>query len=90
MSTMEPPPRPTPPVTAVPSGWRSRRGTLTHVEPHLAGPELTVWRAIAAALFTLLVLGSLLGAGAATCYAFLLLVPALLMASNRAHWWVRR
>ena len=90
MSTMEPPPRPTPTVTAVPSSWRRPRGTLTHIEPNLAGPELTLWRAVAAGLFTLLVLGSLVGAGAATCYAFLLLVPALLMASNRVDWWVRR
>ena len=69
---------------------RGRRGTLTHIEPHLAGPELTVWRAIAAALFTLLVTGAVLGQGTAAAYAFLLLVPALMMAANRAHWWVRR
>ena len=90
MSAMEPPPRPTSAAAALVAGRRGRRGTLTHVEPHLAGPELTAWRAIAAGLFALLVLGSLLGAGVATCYAFLMLVPALLMASNRAHWWVRR
>ena len=90
MSTMEPPPRPTP-VVAVPSSWRrGQRGTLTHIEPHLAGRELAVWRAIAATLFTLLVGGAVLGQGTAAAYAFLLLVPALLMATNRAHWWVRR
>jgi len=89
MSTMEPPPRPTP-VVAVPSSWRRQRGTLTHIEPHLAGRELTVWRAIAAALFTLLVGGAVLGQGVAAAYALLLLVPALMMATNRAHWWVRR
>jgi hypothetical protein len=88
MSTMEPPPRPTPAPAVAPG--RGRRGTLTHIEPHLAGPELTVWRAIAAALFTLLVSGAVLGQSTAAAYAFLLLVPALMMATNRAHWWVRQ
>ena len=90
MSTMEPPPRNTAVPAAILRGSARGRGALTHIEPHLAGAELTVWRVIAATLFTLLVGGAVLREGGEATWAFLLLVPASLMAANRAHWWVRR
>ena len=83
MSTMEPPPRPT-------SVEAPTRRTWTRIEPCMSPRELAVWRGIAGAIGSLLVLGVLLGVPFAATWAFLLLVPALLMADNRAPWWVRR
>jgi hypothetical protein len=87
MSTIEPPPRPDS-ASAVPT--RRRRGSLTRIEPCLIGRELLVWRSLAATLLCLLAAGALLGASFASMCAFLLLGPVLLMATNRAPWWVRR
>lgn len=86
MSTIEPPPLP-----ASASAVRARRrGSLTRIEPCLVGRELVVWRSLAAALLCVLAAGALLGASVASMCAFLLLGPVLLMATNRAPWWVRR
>jgi hypothetical protein len=87
MSTIEPPPRPASP-SAVPAG--RRRGSLTRIEPCLVGRELLVWRSLAGALVSVQAAAALLGASLASLSALLLLVPVLLMATNRAPWWVRR
>ena len=84
MSTLEPPRRPTAETR------RPTRPTWTRTEPCIVGRELAVWRALAGVLVVLLVLGTLLGQGSAATCAFLLLLPAVLMAGNRAVWWVRR
>lgn len=84
MSTMEPPPRPT--ATSAPAARRE----WTRVEPLVAGRELGLWRTIAAVLVAMLALGTLLGESTPATCAFLLLVPAVMMASNHAVWWVRR
>jgi hypothetical protein len=87
MSTIEPPPRPVSP-SAVHTG--RRRGSLTRIEPCLVGRELLVWRSLAAALVCVQAAAALRGASIASMCSFLLLVPVLLMATNRAPWWVRR
>ena len=86
MSTIEPPPRPASP-SAVPAG--RRRVSLTRIEPCLVGRELRVWRSLAAALVSVQAAAALVGASIASMCAFLLLGPVLLMATNRAPWWVR-
>jgi hypothetical protein len=86
MSTIEPPPRPASP-SAVQA--RRRRGRLTRIEPCLVGRELRVWRSLAAVLVFVQAAAALRGASIASMCSFLLLVPVLLMATNRAPWWVR-
>jgi hypothetical protein len=83
VSTFEPVPRP----AATATGRETPRWTRT--VPCIQGHELMVWRSTVAALLGLSIIGMAVGSPVPAVWAFLLAIPAMIIAEGQAPWWVR-
>ena len=83
MSTFEPAPRPAPTAT----GRKAPR--WTRIVPSIQGHELMVWRSTVAALLALSIIGMAIGSPVPSVWAFLLAIPAMIIAEGQAPWWVK-
>ena len=83
MSTFEPQPR------RAATATRKTAGRWTRTVPSIKGHELMVWRSTVAALLGLSIIGMVLGSPAPAVCAFLLAIPAMIIAEGQAPWWVK-
>lgn len=83
MSTFEPVPR----TAATATGRKTPR--WTRIAPSIQGHELMVWRSTVAALLGLSIIGMAIGSPVPAVWAFLLAIPAMIIAEGQAPWWVR-
>jgi hypothetical protein len=78
---------PVPRRAATATGNKPARWTRT--VPSIQGHELMVWRSTVGALLALSIIGMVLGSPGPAVWAFLLAIPAMIIAEGQAPWWVK-